>query len=75
MDILNTSTGVLFCSITCAQERDPHTDIEHLIGVTPEQFDRPLYGIYCPVCLYPYEGFMSNPEGGVNDGQTEGIDL
>lgn len=75
MDIFNTVIGVLFCSVECAFEREPSTDIKQLIKVPSEKFDRPLYGCYCPTCLTPYEGFSLNPDGGVSDGLTEGIDL
>lgn len=75
MDILNTAIGVLFCSVDCAFEREPSTDVNHLVEVPPDKFDRPYYGCYCPNCLSPYEGFLSNPMGGVCDSQTEGIDM
>jgi len=67
MDILDTSTGILFCSTSCAFEREPQTEVGHLVEVPPDEFDRPFYGCYCPNCLTPYEGFLSNPEGGVSD--------
>lgn len=66
MDWLNPQSGVLFCSRECAREHHEIGPHDRLVPVGPESFDAAQFGIYCPVCLQPYEGFLRSDCGQIS---------
>ena len=71
MDVLNPQTGVLFCSRACAMEHHEAGPDDKLIYVPAVDFDPIQFGIYCPVCLQPYEGFLCSECGQLSTDFTD----